>query len=194
MLCIILGLLTWSSVLKRRMSLQASCSLQRCSSVFGCTTLGSESSSSSSGLNASAHTEGKTCTVDLCTTLNEVFILGLWQQTIYTGSAGVRNLYHKDKNWTRHQTNTHFSHDMHVPSMILSYLIETLSWNCSYSAADPQNSMRFKKKIEGSNWPQVKSKRSQMIEFRAHVAEQTWHSSSQDKVFSNHRKRSFVSE
>lgn len=51
---------TWSSVLKSRMSRQASWSRQRCSSVLGWTTLGSVSSSSSSGLNASAHTEGKT--------------------------------------------------------------------------------------------------------------------------------------
>lgn len=41
------------------MSRQASCSLQRCSSVFGWTTLGSVSSSSSSGLNASAQTDGR---------------------------------------------------------------------------------------------------------------------------------------
>lgn len=47
---------TWSSVLKSRMSRQASCSLQRCTSVFGWTTRGSVSSSSSSGLKASAHT------------------------------------------------------------------------------------------------------------------------------------------
>lgn len=50
---------TWSSVLKSRMSRQASCSLQRCSSVFGWTTLGSVSSSSSSGFNGSAHTTDK---------------------------------------------------------------------------------------------------------------------------------------
>lgn len=63
--CVILcmSLPTWSSVLKSRMSRQASCSLQRCSSVFGWTTLGSVSSSSSSGLNASAHTAGRTRTL-----------------------------------------------------------------------------------------------------------------------------------
>lgn len=60
---------TWSSVLKSRMSRQASCSLQRCSSVFGWTTLGSVSSSSSSGLNASAHTGGKPCKLILHTGL-----------------------------------------------------------------------------------------------------------------------------
>lgn len=68
------GLLTWSSVLKRRMSLQASCSRQRCSSVLGWTTLGSESSSSSSGLNASAHTEEQTCAVHLRSTWTQALL------------------------------------------------------------------------------------------------------------------------
>lgn len=73
---------TWSRVLKSRMCLQASWSLRRCSSVLGFTTRGSESSSSSSsGLYASAHTAAGqgTCSGTLLsgTTLPMLFITDL---------------------------------------------------------------------------------------------------------------------
>lgn len=78
---------TWSSVLKSRMSRQASCSLQRCSSVFGWTTLGSVSSSSSSGFNGSAHTTDKEIQVK-----NTVFYYSFW--------VSIKPLQYGAKVWT----------------------------------------------------------------------------------------------